>query len=834
MTAPMRADPLALPSSTGLRMVVVAVALVVSGLFVGIGLHNALNDTWASTVLGCISEDPLDIEAQLRCQAPAEQARAGVAIAAAAATVVLAIGVILIVPIVIRRRKRLVPADPRFAAAVATVARLAAAEGMRVPGVLLGPAALREPLCIGRPGDYRIALPRKLALLGNPALFHALVRHELAHLAHHDVALSWLARSLWYVLGPLLALPIVVTLVRGQTLLALDILWRSAVLIAVVLLVVRALLRAREYDADVRAARVAEVRQVLDVELSRQPARGRGWRAWLAWHPAAGSRRAVLHDPALAAAMHWTDGLALGFLVALALPIVTGIASAAFLGLRVAGLAALTGALVVGPLFGAAVGIGLWRHALVTRPSDRRGCTRPVVIGVLAGGVLGELASLAGVGLGVPEPPIAVPVALAGATALIGGLGELWASGPARSRRRIAVWLSTTGLGGLAATALLWSAQQAQLALTGSGWALLATWLTTPGALWIPGVAALILAVAAGWVSRPRRRPALGLLGHEARPNAGVDHPHRGSVLVGLAAGIGGGLGLAAYRFVAGPPIGDADALQRFSALLLGAALVGALVVTLLGLTRGVAGIGAGLLAGPVAGVSTGIVFLAVITVLGGDPRVIAGLVLGGAVAAGFVLAAPAALLALPPVPALRSAPVVAVVAVVVGALTTAGVTAERALIVPGLSALVPGHSEVGDRPLDPNQPSLQPPVPRELYPTVVALDLLERRLAETSVLAKLKADNPPGVEAADRIRRDLLPVARDILRIAQSVPLDDPAVKEVHEHALTAARAHVDAYVLFASALEQGDMAKFDQAQGLLLTGDREWQAWAAAVQTL
>lgn len=73
---------------------------------------------------------------------------------------------------------------------------------------------------------------------------------------HHDVAVSWLARSLWYVLGPLLALPVVVALVQREPVLAVDILWRGAVLLGVVVLVVRGLMRAREVDADLRAAEV--------------------------------------------------------------------------------------------------------------------------------------------------------------------------------------------------------------------------------------------------------------------------------------------------------------------------------------------------------------------------------------------------------------------------------------------------------------------------------------------------------------------------------------------------------------------------------------------------
>ncbi len=409
-------------------MVVVAVALVVSALFVGTALHNALlGQAWDAAVLGCLGPgDLLPTAEQLSCQAPAERRRAGVALLAAAVAVVLAAVVVAFAPAVVRRRWRLVPADPRFARAVQAVADLAAATGVRAPGVLIVPGTAGEPFCVGRPGDYRIALPRKLALLGNPALFDALVGHEVAHLAHRDVALSWLARSLWYVLGPLLAVPVLVALVQGGPALALDILWRGAVLVGVVLLVVRGLMRAREYDADLRAARTPGVGHVLDVELSRRPAGRTGWRTALAWHPGASRRRAVLADPTAAATLTWLDGLTLGFLVALALPIVSGIASAWFLAVPVAGLAALVGALVLGPLFGATVGVGLWRHALAARGSGRRPGTGPVALGVLAGGLLGQLASLAGVGLGAPQLLLLVPVALAGTTVLVGGLGELW------------------------------------------------------------------------------------------------------------------------------------------------------------------------------------------------------------------------------------------------------------------------------------------------------------------------------------------------------------------------------------------------------------------------
>ena len=362
----------------------------------------------------------------------------------------LAVVVTFAAPAVVRRRRRLVPADSRFAAGVAAVAHLAAAAGVRPPGVLIVPGTRAEPFCLGRPGDYRIALPRKLALHADSrlfALFDAQVGHEVAHLAHRDVALSWLARSLWYVLGPLLALPVAIAVLEGEPALALDELWRAAVLLGVVLLVVRELMRAREHDADLRAARLFGVGPVLDSALAARPPAPTGWRAALHWHPTPDRRRAVLADPARAGVMTWIDGLTLGFLVALALPLVVASAAAAFQGLAVPGLAALVAALVLGPLFGATVGIGLWRHALVARTCDRPPGTRPVALGVLAGALLGQITSLAGIGLGAPSLVLLVPVALAGTTVLLGGLGELWVSGVGGTRGPAAVRVPALVLG---------------------------------------------------------------------------------------------------------------------------------------------------------------------------------------------------------------------------------------------------------------------------------------------------------------------------------------------------------------------------------------------------
>jgi hypothetical protein len=233
------------------------------------------------------------------------------------------------------------------------------------------------------------------------------------------------------------------------------------------------------------------------------------------------------------------------------------LASAALTGLNIAGGAAPVGALVVGPLFGATVGLGLWRERFFAADGGAGSIPR-VTVGVLAGAVLGELVSLAGVGIGQPDLPVAVPLALAGTTAMIGGLGALWAANRGWSRR---VALPAAGLGALAAAVLLWAAQEAELQVREIGWGLLVTWLTTPGTapLLVLAATAVVLAAAAWWAARvPGQHRSAG-------PSL------RAGVTVGLTAGVCGGLGLVGYRLLAGAPADDADTIARFSAAVLGA-----------------------------------------------------------------------------------------------------------------------------------------------------------------------------------------------------------------------------------------------------------------------
>jgi hypothetical protein len=272
----------------------------------------------------------------------------------------------------------------------------------RAPTLVLGAATQRDGFSYGTPGRYRIALPRAVAVRWrNTALFDPLVRHELAHVAHRDVALSWLARSVWYALAPLLALPVVVILLSRDRSILGDYLWRAVLFAVMVQLVSHALLRSREHDADLRAAQAGGGPEPVAALVAqvRDPGRSSWYRRLLANHPSPAGRLAVLERPELAAGVSFLDGLTAGFLAALAGPLIVQASVPLLMGSLRSDLALVAAVLVAGPLLGGSVGLGLWRAALVQRVAG--GSVRParVAFGVAAGLLLGQVASLAQTGV---------------------------------------------------------------------------------------------------------------------------------------------------------------------------------------------------------------------------------------------------------------------------------------------------------------------------------------------------------------------------------------------------------------------------------------------------
>jgi hypothetical protein len=583
-----RPDVLGYPSPTTSRYVILAAALLASGLFVGNWVHTQVRgDAWLRSITMCEQrrapattlDDRLRTERAFEsCTADAERTRTefavgGVAVAAAAAAVIL-----FLAPIVVVRRRRLHPPGPMLSGAVERFDELARQAGIagRVQP-LLGTSRQRDAFSFGSPGRYVVALPPAVAVRWRDGrLFDPLVRHELAHAKQRDIALAWLTRSVGYALVPILALPVVSALVTGDTSLVGDYVWRALLLGGVVTLVSAALLRSREYVADLRAARwQGDPAAVAAVVGSARPGHASGWRRLLARHPTPEQRVDVLHSPGLLARSGFVDGLVGAFLGGLTVPLVVGGLSPYFSGAGAGAHSYLVASLALGPVLGASVGLAVWRDALFTRVSGERYDAAPVAIGVGLGLVAGQGVSLGqtatGLTAGLTHPAwlLVSAVAGAGVTVLSAGLAQLWADAAPRLSGQRACWVVALVVNGLLFSVLLWSTSLFQLAADGGGWALgrseLALDLTRWPMFW--SVVGLGAAAVVPTVLR-RRADAVPVWLVEGSDSGPWPRSGPGDVRLALGSGLASGLVavavMVAYRTAAGPaPTGEL-AFERF------------------------------------------------------------------------------------------------------------------------------------------------------------------------------------------------------------------------------------------------------------------------------
>jgi Zn-dependent protease with chaperone function len=855
-----RPDVLAYPSPTTSRFLVFLAALLSAGLFAGTWLHNqVLYDQWLAVVVRCNAEalrQTADLPAPAsslgraaardlaaaRCRGAADRRLAAFALGGAAAAGAAGLAVLFLAPGVIERRRRLRPLVPGLRPAADRVAGLAAEAGLpRAPAVVLGDARLRDGFSYGTPGRYRIALPRGVAVrwrAGSP--FDPLVRHELAHVAHRDVALAWLARSVWYALAPLLAVPLVASLVSSDRSLLLDYLWRAVLFAVMVQLVSSALLRSREHDADLRAAGAAGGPETIAAAVAR--ARDPGVAAWyrrpLANHPSPARRVAVLERPELAAGVTFLDGFTAAFLATLAVPLLVGFLSVYLMGSGRTDLAFVLGALIAGPLLGGSVGLGLWRAALVQRVVGGSLRPTPVALGVAAGLVLGQVASFAQTGTafgGVDHPWWLAVIALAGlgATALAAGLGELWANAAPAFRSARASWVAALAVNSVLFTAVLWAAASLELALDQGSWAIARTWLVTAVASWPVLTAVAVLAGAAAWaLGRSRHAaatPAWLLERGPARPwpaagRAGLTE----TAATALAVGLAGAAAIVGFRAVAGPAASDAVTLQRFYAYAWVAAAAGAAAALALALLAPRRGVGAGALAGPLATLVAVAGFLAMNTAIGGGlaadfvtTTVRTPLALGLVLA---VLAAPAGLLTwdadwrLPRVwPTAAALGLVAALAVLAGRGTLTSLVTEDTLA--------------------PSDPGRDPVLVAEAmhYVSAVAPDVVQRHQAIAAAASAINADQALDLPTrAGRVRAEVLGPQRALLAEMEAYQPATPQTRSVHRTLVAALRAGTEGYETLAVAYETGDATAVIDATTKWEEELRLLQAWGSGVVEL
>ncbi|SQD96837.1 putative HtpX-like protease [Parafrankia sp. Ea1.12] len=677
-----RANILSYPPQTTGLFIIFILALIGTGLYIGTWIHNEFFiKHWLPAILRCrleASETVSNLRPDLaileqirqteRCEHPAEMRRALFALAGAATVGICALAILYLNPIRIRRRRKLGPPKPELRVGLdKRVETLAAEEGIRrVPTVSMSPEGT-DAFSYGAPGKYAIALPRKLAVSWQKSsLFDPVVRHEIAHIWHRDVAFTWLAISVQYVLVPLLALPLAVGLIGGDRSLLGDYVWRAALLAFVTGLVIRALLRAREHDADLRAARTPErldameflvptlrsgaifrpsskhskLRQrmaaMVDRLLSTHPRLRQRLvflnDRFLSKHPTPDQRSHVLAAPEQAARISFIDGLVAAFFVSLTVPLVTQVASALLAGPGHSDLSVLIASLLLGPLLGASVGLGLWRQALVSRAAGRSANPMPVAIGIAAGLVLGQTVSVSQSGSGAPlgfSHPVWFPIAAVlgfGSAILSASLGEIWADVAPSLRSARTSWLTAIVVNSIFFSAVLWVVTSLQLVTEIGGLNAVLVWLLQSLSSWLllTSVGMLVAVAVAAFIlhgRQPRKTASPGWLVSNRVPTTWPDGGRINVSLIiisGVAAGLAGTAVLISFRLIVGPAT-QSEIVQRAQGYMWLAAATGTVTALMAGLLEPRRGLAAGALAGPLATVVAITGYVLFNSVLGGD-----------------------------------------------------------------------------------------------------------------------------------------------------------------------------------------------------------------------
>lgn len=609
-----RPEVLGYPSPTTSRYVILAAALLASGLFVGNWVHTQVRgDQWLRVVVACEGQRTAgaSLQDQLRaerafetCTADAEQTRTEFAVGGVMLAAAVAAAVLFVAPVVVVRRRRLRDPGPLLSGAVERFEELAREAG--VAGhvrPLVGTSRQRDAFSFGAPGRYAVALPPAVAVRWRDArLFDPLVRHELAHAKQRDIALAWLTRSVWYALVPILAFPVVTALIRGDLSLLGDYVWRAVLLGGVVALLSAALLRSREYGADLRAARwQGDTAAVEAVVGSARPGHSSRWRRLMARHPTPTQRVDVLRSPGLLVRSGFVDGLVGAFLGGLTVPLLVGGLSPAFSGAGGATRSYLVASLVLGPVIGASVGLAVWRDVLFGRVSGELHDAGPVAAGVGVGLVAGQAVSLGqtatGLTAGLDHPAwlLVSAVAGAGVTLLSAGLGQLWADAAPHLGGVRACWIVALVVNAVLFSVLLWSTSLFQVAADGGGWAVgrseLSLHLTAWPMFWILWGLGLAAVVPAALRRRAEVMPDWLVEGTGGTPWPRGSTRDLGAALVtGLVSGLCSAAVMVAYRVSAGQaPVGELS-VERFFAyqwVIALAAAAAAAVVVMRDRTRG-------------------------------------------------------------------------------------------------------------------------------------------------------------------------------------------------------------------------------------------------------
>ena len=260
----------------------------------------------------------------------------------------------------------------------------------------LNPA--RTGQAFGSFGRYYVALAGGLIAQfhTDQSAFRAVVLHELAHLKNEDVDKTYFTLAIWQAFVIAALMPFAASRFRAPASETVELGWRVLALTAFVYLTRSAVLRTREFYADVRASVWDGPTGALKSVLAEMPQpRSGGWRALLRLHPLPLERKRILENTYPLFQMKFWDAFGAGIAAGIVFPY------AKFLLVYTATYTVESfrsfwlGPAVLIPLAACAVGVQVWR---ATFAEVMRGevlpSTLPAGIGLASGLFLGQMLSL--------------------------------------------------------------------------------------------------------------------------------------------------------------------------------------------------------------------------------------------------------------------------------------------------------------------------------------------------------------------------------------------------------------------------------------------------------
>lgn len=484
-------DPFALPPVTTSQLVSLALGLGAGGLFAAYWSLVLRQEWWIRAEWSCVVTaarvaDPIDaVGTLLDCTDRAAAARALATLAGPAVLTAAAVAGYLWAPRIIEWRRQVSPVAyaPHLVRTFAELTTAAGLAGRHRPQLVVESSGLdgqARARAYGRPGRYRVLVCATFLTgtkRGVPPELRQVLAHELGHLVNRDVARTYLAVSAWFAFLAVVAVPLAVD-AAGRGSVSGPLIVRLAVVTSVVGYALTAVIRAREHDADLRAARLVTA-EGAGVRAAAPPVR-KGWTRWL--HPSPRQRAQVLADPGHAQRWSARDTLVTAVAAGLVLTELP-LAVEAFAPTRAAAVYPVVGTAVAVPLLGV-VWLGALRAATVAsaRREPLAGAHRvglAAAAGLLVGSIISPrgaavwqavfwTAPARGTSVAWWDGTATVVITLAGLLVALCVLAAAWLAGLARrlagrhARWRAGPWAGhrvtgrTTWMAGLLLASPLW------------------------------------------------------------------------------------------------------------------------------------------------------------------------------------------------------------------------------------------------------------------------------------------------------------------------------------------------------------------------------------------